>query len=115
MHHGFVLVRIRLTRTVAERGPVLSGVCGQGSGFHNRWHQCAFPRATEKLGTGVNGNFLAVAPMAVAVDEGRRALVRGWGCWAGEHWEQGAGDLFAEFDAPLVETVDVPDGTSREC
>ncbi len=29
MHHGFVLARIRLTRTAAERGPVLSGACGQ--------------------------------------------------------------------------------------
>jgi hypothetical protein len=31
MHHGFVLARIRLTRTAAERGPVLSGACGQGA------------------------------------------------------------------------------------
>ena len=29
MHDGFVLARIRLTRTAAERGPVLSGACGQ--------------------------------------------------------------------------------------
>ena len=29
MHHAGVLARIRLTRTAAERGPVLSGVCGQ--------------------------------------------------------------------------------------
>ena len=29
-HHAFVLARIRLTRTAAERGPVLSGACGQG-------------------------------------------------------------------------------------
>ena len=29
LHHGFVLARIRLTRTAAERGPVLSGACGQ--------------------------------------------------------------------------------------
>jgi hypothetical protein len=29
MHHGFVLARIRLTRTAAERGPVLFGACGQ--------------------------------------------------------------------------------------
>jgi hypothetical protein len=28
-HHGCVLARIRLTRTAAERGPVLSGECGQ--------------------------------------------------------------------------------------
>jgi hypothetical protein len=31
MHHGFVLARIRLTRMAAERGPVLSGACGQGA------------------------------------------------------------------------------------
>ena len=29
MHHGFVLARIRLTRTAAERGPVLFGERGQ--------------------------------------------------------------------------------------
>jgi hypothetical protein len=28
-HHAFLLARIRLTRTAAERGPVLSGACGQ--------------------------------------------------------------------------------------
>jgi hypothetical protein len=32
-HHGCVLARIRLTRTAAERGPVLSGACGQVNGF----------------------------------------------------------------------------------
>ena len=40
LHHGFVvalmqydflLARIRLTRMAAERGPILSGACGQGS------------------------------------------------------------------------------------
>ena len=31
MQHAFVLARIRLTRTAAERGPVLSGECGQGA------------------------------------------------------------------------------------
>ena len=31
-HHAGVLARIRLTRTAAERGPVLSGERGQGSG-----------------------------------------------------------------------------------
>ena len=29
MQHAFVLARTRLTRTAAERGPVLSGACGQ--------------------------------------------------------------------------------------
>jgi hypothetical protein len=33
MHHAFVLARIRLTRMAAERGPILSGACGQGNGF----------------------------------------------------------------------------------
>jgi hypothetical protein len=32
MHYVFLLARIRLTRMAAERGPILSGVCGQGSG-----------------------------------------------------------------------------------
>ena len=31
MQHDFVLARIRLTRTAAERDPVLSGECGQGA------------------------------------------------------------------------------------
>jgi hypothetical protein len=31
MQHDFLLARIRLTRTAAERGPVLSGACGQGA------------------------------------------------------------------------------------
>ena len=31
--HDFVLARIRLTRTAAERGPILSGACGQVNGF----------------------------------------------------------------------------------
>jgi len=30
-HDAGVLARIRLTRTAAERGPVLSGACGQGA------------------------------------------------------------------------------------
>ena len=33
MQHAFVLARIRLTRMAAERGPILSGACGQMSGF----------------------------------------------------------------------------------
>ena len=31
--HAFVLARIRLTRMAAERGPILSGACGQGNGY----------------------------------------------------------------------------------
>ena len=33
LHHAFVLARIRLTRMAAERGPILSGACGQVNGF----------------------------------------------------------------------------------
>ncbi len=33
MQHAFLLARIRLTRMAAERGPILSGACGQVSGF----------------------------------------------------------------------------------
>ena len=32
-HYGCLLARIRLTRTAAERGPVLFGACGQVIGF----------------------------------------------------------------------------------
>ena len=35
MQHDFVLARIRLTRTAAERGPVLFGECGQGTLLHH--------------------------------------------------------------------------------
>jgi hypothetical protein len=30
---GLLLARIRLTRMAAERGPILSGACGQVNGF----------------------------------------------------------------------------------
>jgi hypothetical protein len=33
LHHARRLARIRLTRTAAERGPVLSGACGQVAHF----------------------------------------------------------------------------------
>ncbi|NBX32351.1 MAG: hypothetical protein EBR07_06410, partial [Planctomycetes bacterium] len=33
MLNDFLLARIRLTRMAAERGPILSGACGQMSGF----------------------------------------------------------------------------------
>ena len=33
MQHDFLLARIRLTRMAAERGPILSGACGQVIGF----------------------------------------------------------------------------------
>jgi hypothetical protein len=37
MQHAFVLARIRLTRMAAERGPILSGACGQMGVFHKPW------------------------------------------------------------------------------
>ena len=33
MQHDCILARIRLTRMAAERGPILSGACGQVNGF----------------------------------------------------------------------------------
>jgi len=33
LQRACLLARIRLTRTAAERGPVLYGACGQGNGF----------------------------------------------------------------------------------
>ena len=74
-HHADLLARIRLTRMAAERGPILSGACGQVGVFHKPWLSkclpCASPRATEgavnvsthltrapKIGTGVNGTYL---------------------------------------------------------
>ena len=33
MQHALLLARIRLTRMAAERGPILSGACGQVDGF----------------------------------------------------------------------------------
>ena len=32
---GLLLARIRLTRMAAERGPILSGACGQVNGFQS--------------------------------------------------------------------------------
>jgi hypothetical protein len=37
-HHAFLLARIRLTRKAAERGPVLSGACGQVAMFRSAWN-----------------------------------------------------------------------------
>jgi hypothetical protein len=50
-HHAGVLARIRLTRTAAERGPVLFGECGQGSGS-NPWHPSAFRVRAPAVSTG---------------------------------------------------------------
>ena len=46
-HYGCLLARIRLTRTAAERGPVLSGACGQVMRFDRRWAEA------------VNGTYLS--------------------------------------------------------
>jgi hypothetical protein len=43
-HCARVLARIRLTRTAAERGPVLSGEGGQMGVFHRTWCSRAFCR-----------------------------------------------------------------------
>jgi hypothetical protein len=50
-HHAGVLARIRLTRTAAERGPVLFGECGQGSGSRS-WHRSAFLVRARAVSTG---------------------------------------------------------------
>ena len=52
MQHAFVLARIRLTRTAAERGPVLSGACGQMMTVHNPWHPSAFRVRAPAVSTG---------------------------------------------------------------
>ena len=51
-HHAGVLARIRLTRTAAERGPVLSSECGQIMTFHNPWHSSAFRVRAPAVSTG---------------------------------------------------------------
>ena len=48
MHHACVLARIRLTRMAAERGPILSGACGQVNGFQSlvcTGRLCSSPRS----------------------------------------------------------------------
>ena len=55
MHHGFVLARIRLTRTAAERGPVLSGACGQMGVFHKSWLSKCLPCASPRSEHGILG------------------------------------------------------------
>jgi hypothetical protein len=43
MHYAFVLARIRLTRMAAERGPILSGACGQvARGYITHFYWPAF-------------------------------------------------------------------------
>ena len=51
-HHAGVLARIRLTRTAAERGPVLSGACGQVMTAHNPSHPNAFRVRAPAVSTG---------------------------------------------------------------
>ena len=52
MNYAFVLARIRLTRMAAERGPILSGACGQMKVFHNPWHESAFRVRAPAVSTG---------------------------------------------------------------
>ena len=53
-HYGCLLACIRLTRTAAERGPVLFGVCGQGSGS-NPWHPSDLPCSSPRSEHGILG------------------------------------------------------------
>jgi hypothetical protein len=56
MQHDFVLARIRLTRTAAERGPVLSGACGQDAWAEiNRLRMGARTNAHTPPGAGAHG------------------------------------------------------------
>ena len=52
MQQAFVLARIRLTRMAAERGPILSGACGQMGVFHNPWLASAFGVRAPAVSTG---------------------------------------------------------------
>ncbi|MEY4942521.1 MAG: hypothetical protein RL254_702, partial [Planctomycetota bacterium] len=55
-HHAFLLARIRLTRTAAERGPVLSGECGQGALVEiNRLRMVDRTNAHTPPGAGAHG------------------------------------------------------------
>ena len=55
-HHAGVLARIRLTRTAAERGPVLSGACGQGAMAEiNRLRLLEHANAHTPPGAGAHG------------------------------------------------------------
>jgi hypothetical protein len=56
MQHDCILARIRLTRMAAERGPILSGACGQGNGFHTVHARVLRVRApTVSTGSSVSG------------------------------------------------------------
>jgi hypothetical protein len=52
MQHAFVLAGIRLTRMAAERGPILSGACGQVGVFHNPRLASAFRVRAPAVSTG---------------------------------------------------------------
>ena len=55
-HDGCLLARIRLTRTAAERGPVLYGERGQGNGFQTVHARVLRVRApTVSTGSSVSG------------------------------------------------------------
>ena len=56
LQHAFVLARIRLTRTAAERGPVLSGACGQDALVEiNRLRLLERAKAHTPPGAGAHG------------------------------------------------------------
>ena len=52
MQHAFLLARIRLTRMAAERGPILSGACGQIMASHNPLRSSAFRVRASVVSTG---------------------------------------------------------------
>ena len=52
MQHDFLLARIRLTRTAAERGPVLSGECDQVERVPNLGGQRDFRVRAPAVSTG---------------------------------------------------------------
>ena len=52
MQHDFLLARIRLTRMAAERGPILSGACGQVGVFHSPWCSSDFRVRAPVVSTG---------------------------------------------------------------
>ena len=55
-HHDGVLAHIRLTRTAAERGPVLSGACGQDAWAEiNRLRLLERANAQTPPGAGAHG------------------------------------------------------------
>jgi hypothetical protein len=52
MQHDCILARIRLTRMAAERGPILSGACGQVNGFQTLVTKVPFRVRAPAVSTG---------------------------------------------------------------